>query len=289
MDCLANICFMSHGTCSSSSYQKLWFQGAEGMTKKIMNLLRRSTSGKVHISRLGHPAMMPMGDILESLKGHDLLSISEEGIISLTLEVCDAHLSIQGCEKETCNLLHVCPKYVCGRCPRVKCEEGHDFKTEHNMSVLRKFGMEDEDEMMFKKFILLPSLVPEICFGYNLDGCKNESGCQRLHICVLHIMENCGDTKCSLNHDMLDDHCLGVLKKAKSYSEKTRKEWRTYLRNEWEKSGKATLVLEKRRQRQEGKQKESSSIQLSSRPQERHLPCKRVSNIATAKVTEKSL
>ncbi|CAG0892292.1 unnamed protein product [Darwinula stevensoni] len=258
---------------------------AEEIKKKIMKLLRESTSGKVHTSRLGHPAMMPVGDVLELLKGHDLFSISEEGVISLTLEVCDAHLSIEGCEKENCKSLHVCTKYVCGRCPRVKCDEGHDFKTGHNRRVLRKFGLEDEDEMGLRKFIQLPSFVPEICFGYNLEGCKKESDCQRLHICVCHIMEKCDDAQCSLNHDVLDDRCLGVLKKFKSYSEKTRKEWKTYLRDEWEKSGKANMVHEKRRQRHEGKQKKSSSKQMKSRPQEgHHLPCKRVNNIVTDKV-----
>ncbi|CAG0898299.1 unnamed protein product [Darwinula stevensoni] len=109
----------------------------------------------------------------------------------------------------------MCYKYVTKKCSRGdSCEEGHDFKTNHNTKILQNFYLEDADSQLLLKLMqssVDEVVVPEICDHYNVGECECGSECTEMHLCLNSILGTCNDW-CLLNHDILEPQCQKLLK-----------------------------------------------------------------------------
>nr|XP_045582068.1 uncharacterized protein LOC123745523 isoform X2 [Procambarus clarkii] len=155
----------------------------------------------------------------------DLFSFVEKDrglVIELVpkLVLCSQHLSENGClSRDSCKDLHMCKTFVTAFCDAgASCQYGHRWDTNHNTPILSKLYLDLIDKRVLHQVMrkVCKGNASIICAFYNSkNGCKKNEKCGFIHICKDYVM-NCGKcsiSDCSLNHDILTDHCKKLLKR----------------------------------------------------------------------------
>ncbi|XP_032851842.2 protein mono-ADP-ribosyltransferase PARP12 isoform X1 [Tyto alba] len=129
-----------------------------------------------------------------------------------------------GCEGR-CGRLHLCKYHLKGLCrnqlARKECRFVHNIHSDHNLSVLRQYGLEylNRDELCQLLLQNDPSLLPEVCLHYNKgDGpygsCTYKKICTKLHVCQYFLRGQCRfGSSCKRSHDLLNSECYEKLEK----------------------------------------------------------------------------
>ncbi|KAM9077578.1 protein mono-ADP-ribosyltransferase PARP12 isoform 1-T1 [Megaptera novaeangliae] len=147
------------------------------------------------------------------------------------LRVCGAYQGPKpGCVG-LCAQLHLCKFVFYGKCKFLKdgkdCRNGHNLKSDHNVSVLKTHGV---DHLSYSELCVLllqndPLLLPEICLHYNkghgpYGSCSFRKQCVKLHICQYFSQGECKfGTGCKRSHDFSNSENLEKLQKLGMRSE----------------------------------------------------------------------
>ncbi|CAG0887068.1 unnamed protein product [Darwinula stevensoni] len=234
-------------------------QDPRELERKVLKKVLETSGLELHINELSAHLEMPVPQLKIFLNDLNQFLISEEDTVSLQigLKICEAYLLPDGCSGD-CNGLHMCYKYVAKKCSRGdSCEEGHDFKTNHNTKILRKFHLEDADSQLLLKLMQSSGdvvVVPGICDYYNVGECKYGSGCTKMHLCLNYILGTCNDG-CQLNHDILESHCERLLKNSGVKMDSSRKDLKNFLKREWQKEQKLDAIAERKEKADQEKQR----------------------------------
>ncbi|XP_064107964.1 protein mono-ADP-ribosyltransferase PARP12-like isoform X3 [Macrobrachium nipponense] len=167
---------------------------------------------KTHLVRrivLANPHLFKMaGEIIE---------------IRLNIKICTAHNGTRGClNRSTCKDMHICAKYVRGKCDSEECVMGHYWLTRHNMGILSQLKIQNLPEESLERLLQssfsntgASKSEPSVCYKYNKGECQRQQ-CQQLHICYTYITNNllCTKIKCKLNHSLRKLNCRRVLEAA---------------------------------------------------------------------------
>ncbi|XP_045581062.1 uncharacterized protein [Procambarus clarkii] len=136
--------------------------------------------------------------------------------------ICSAYSKSKKCKKNSCNDVHICPKFVKDGCSAKNCKLSHSWCTDHNKYVLSRLFLE---HLMFitlqkifrssmKKTLETVDQVDQldVCHGYISKGC-DLSDCEALHVClsILVGLQKC-PRDCQLNHDLLSPDCSRLLR-----------------------------------------------------------------------------
>ncbi|XP_071407187.1 protein mono-ADP-ribosyltransferase PARP12-like [Pithys albifrons albifrons] len=125
----------------------------------------------------------------------------------------------------TCGRLHLCKYHLKGQCrnqvARKECRFAHDFHSDHNLRVLKQYGLEvlNSDELCQLLLQNDSSLLPEVCLHYNKgDGphgsCTFKTSCTKLHVCQYFLRGQCRfGSSCKRSHDLLKSDYLDKLLK----------------------------------------------------------------------------
>ncbi|XP_066956493.1 uncharacterized protein [Macrobrachium rosenbergii] len=143
--------------------------------------------------------------------------------IRLNIKICNAHNGTRGClNRSTCKDMHICSKYVRGKCDSEECVMGHYWLTRHNMGILSQLKIQNLSEGSLEKLLQssfsntgASKSEPSVCYKYNKGECQRQQ-CQQLHICYTYITNNlkCTKKKCKLNHSLMKLNCRRVLEAA---------------------------------------------------------------------------
>ncbi|GAB0176946.1 protein mono-ADP-ribosyltransferase PARP12-like [Grus japonensis] len=129
-----------------------------------------------------------------------------------------------GCEGQ-CGRLHLCKYHLKGLCrnqqARKECKFVHNFHSDHNLFVLKQYGLERFNSDELRQLLLQndPSLLPEVCSYYNKgDGpygsCTYKKICTKLHICQYFLRGQCKfGSSCKRSHDLLKSECYDKLER----------------------------------------------------------------------------
>ncbi|KAM7325620.1 hypothetical protein ACRRTK_015873 [Alexandromys fortis] len=164
--------------------------------------------------------------VVASRAGRAAAAASERVVLAVSsLRLCRAHQGPKpGCTG-LCAQLHLCKFLIYGSCKFPKtgknCRNGHNLKTDHNLSVLRTHGV---DHLNYNELCQLlvqndPWLLPEICLHYNKgDGpfgsCSFQKQCIKLHICQYYLQGDCKfGTGCKRSHEITNSENLQKLEK----------------------------------------------------------------------------
>ncbi|XP_074863598.1 protein mono-ADP-ribosyltransferase PARP12-like [Carettochelys insculpta] len=124
-----------------------------------------------------------------------------------------------------CDRLHLCRYFLYGNCrhqrARKECKFVHNFRSEHNLSVLKIHGLENLNDDELCQLLLQndSSLLPEVCMHYNKgDGpygsCTFKKICTKLHICQYYLQGECRfGSSCKRSHDILNLECYEKLER----------------------------------------------------------------------------
>uniref|UniRef100_A0A8B9SD04 Poly(ADP-ribose) polymerase family member 12 n=1 Tax=Apteryx owenii TaxID=8824 RepID=A0A8B9SD04_APTOW len=104
---------------------------------------------------------------------------------------------------------------------RKECKFVHNFYSEHNLCVLKQYGLEILNGDELRQLLLQndPSLLPEVCSHYNKgDGpygsCTYKKICTKLHICQYFLQGQCRfGSSCKRSHDFLNSECYEKLER----------------------------------------------------------------------------
>ncbi|NXA85025.1 PAR12 polymerase, partial [Melanocharis versteri] len=104
---------------------------------------------------------------------------------------------------------------------RKECRFVHDFHSDHNLRVLKQYGLENLNHDELCQLLLQndPSLLPEVCLHYNKgDGlhgsCTFKTSCTKLHVCQYFLRGQCRfGNSCKRSHDLLNPECLEKLER----------------------------------------------------------------------------
>ncbi|KAI6079861.1 Poly [ADP-ribose] polymerase 12 [Aix galericulata] len=104
---------------------------------------------------------------------------------------------------------------------RKECKFVHDFYTDHNHRVLKRYGFENFSSNELRQLLLQndPSLLPEVCLHYNKgDGpygsCTFKETCTKLHACQYFLRGQCRfGSSCKRSHDLLKSESYKKLKR----------------------------------------------------------------------------
>ncbi|XP_072309640.1 protein mono-ADP-ribosyltransferase PARP12-like [Eucyclogobius newberryi] len=116
-----------------------------------------------------------------------------------------------------CGGLHLCKNLLLsGACHSLQsrrgCSFSHDLRSEYNVEVLMKFGLESLSRTELRLLLLQSdnTLLPQICHDYNNPcGCWVE--CPRLHVCERHLSGG-GPCCCTRAHDFTATQPLRLLR-----------------------------------------------------------------------------
>ncbi|XP_075013749.1 protein mono-ADP-ribosyltransferase PARP12 [Calonectris borealis] len=129
-----------------------------------------------------------------------------------------------GCEGQ-CGRLHLCKYHLKGLCrnqqARKECRFVHNFHSDHNLCVLKQYGLENLNSDELRQLLLQndPSLLPEVCLHYNKgDGpygsCTYKKICTKLHVCQYFLWGQCRfGSSCKRSHDLLKSECYEKLER----------------------------------------------------------------------------
>ncbi|NXQ87462.1 PAR12 polymerase, partial [Nyctibius grandis] len=138
------------------------------------------------------------------------------------VRLCQEHGA--GCEGK-CGRLHLCKYHLKGLCrnqqARKECRFVHNFYSDHNLRVLKQYGLENLNRDELCQLLLQndPSLLPEVCLHYNKgDGpygsCTYKKICTKLHVCQYFLQGQCRfGSSCKRSHDLLKSECYEKLEK----------------------------------------------------------------------------
>ncbi|NXL35712.1 PAR12 polymerase, partial [Glaucidium brasilianum] len=138
------------------------------------------------------------------------------------LRLCQEHGA--GCEGK-CGRLHLCKYHLKGLCrnqqPRKECRFIHNYHSDHNLNVLKQYGLEylNKDELCQLLLQNDSSLLPEVCVHYNKgDGpygsCTYKKMCTKLHACQYFLRGQCRfGSNCKRSHDLLNSECYEKLER----------------------------------------------------------------------------
>ncbi|NXU32550.1 PAR12 polymerase, partial [Thalassarche chlororhynchos] len=104
---------------------------------------------------------------------------------------------------------------------RKECKFVHSFHSDHNLCVLKQYGLENLNSDELRQLLLQndPSLLPEVCLHYNKgDGpygsCTYKKICTKLHVCQYFLRGQCRfGSSCKRNHDLLKSECYEKLER----------------------------------------------------------------------------
>ncbi|XP_054487221.2 protein mono-ADP-ribosyltransferase PARP12 isoform X1 [Agelaius phoeniceus] len=140
------------------------------------------------------------------------------------VRLCPEHVA--GCPGQ-CGQLHICKYHLKGFCrnqlasSRKGCRFIHSFHSDHNLRVLKQYGLENLNHDELCQLLLQndPSLLPEVCLHYNKgDGphgsCSFKTSCTKLHVCQYFLRGQCRfGSSCKRSHDLLNPECFEKLEK----------------------------------------------------------------------------
>ncbi|NXY89507.1 PAR12 polymerase, partial [Alcedo cyanopectus] len=138
------------------------------------------------------------------------------------MRLCEEHGA--GCEGR-CRRLHLCKYHLRGLCrnqkARRECRFIHSFHSDHNLCVLKQYGLENLNNDELRQLLLQndPSILPEVCLHYNKgDGpygsCTYKKMCTKLHICQFFLWGQCRfGSSCKRSHDLLKPECYEKLER----------------------------------------------------------------------------
>ncbi|XP_056197982.1 protein mono-ADP-ribosyltransferase PARP12-like isoform X3 [Falco biarmicus] len=144
------------------------------------------------------------------------------------VRLCQEHGA--GCEGK-CGRLHLCKYHLKGFCrnqqARRECKFIHNFHSDHNLCVLKQYGLENLNSGELRQLLLQndPSLLPEVCLHYNKgDGpygsCTYKKICTKLHVCQYFLWGQCRfGRSCKRSHDLLKSECYEKLERQGMSSE----------------------------------------------------------------------
>ncbi|XP_043374979.1 protein mono-ADP-ribosyltransferase PARP12-like isoform X2 [Dermochelys coriacea] len=124
-----------------------------------------------------------------------------------------------------CGQLHICRYFLYGNCrhqrTRKECKFVHNFQSEHNLSVLKKHGLQNLNDDELRQLLLQndSSLLPEVCMHYNKgDGlygsCTFKKICTKLHMCQYYLQGECRfGNSCKRSHNILNLECYEKLER----------------------------------------------------------------------------
>ncbi|XP_016161554.1 PREDICTED: zinc finger CCCH-type antiviral protein 1-like isoform X8 [Ficedula albicollis] len=134
----------------------------------------------------------------------------------VVLAVTDVRVCVRkacdGCER-----LHLCKLHLMGRCHQgpSSCKYSHDIMNAENKKVLKKHDLSGLSENELQVLLLQndPFFLPDTCQFYNTKGgcCRQQSNCNKLHVCRHFLKGKCKFPQCIMNHNLLDDHAMRVL------------------------------------------------------------------------------
>ncbi|NXI57983.1 PAR12 polymerase, partial [Chloroceryle aenea] len=104
---------------------------------------------------------------------------------------------------------------------RRECKFVHNFHSNHNLRVLKQYGLENLNSDELHQLLLQndPSILPEVCLHYNKgDGpygsCTYKKVCTKLHICQYFLWGHCRfGSGCKRSHDLLKSECYEKLER----------------------------------------------------------------------------
>ncbi|XP_053645398.1 protein mono-ADP-ribosyltransferase PARP12 isoform X2 [Cherax quadricarinatus] len=175
------------------------------------------------LSRQVQKSEQEVAEVVKSRKDIFSYMVRDRGlVIELVpkINLCSDYLSEDGCASSgSCKALHMCKTFVTAYCDAgTSCQYGHRWDTNHNNSVLSKLYLDLIDKRVLHQVMrkVCKGTASQICSFYNSkNGCKRNENCNNIHICKDFVM-NCGKcsvSDCSLNHDILNDHCKRLLKR----------------------------------------------------------------------------
>lgn len=187
----------------------------------LVEVLSYSSTLSAAIHNIERNNRIPPNVVLRTAESRkDIFTINENNqnkILRLDpkLALCLKHYSANGCSSSICNDLHMCRNYIHGRCQsKEPCFHGHELKTNHNIPILSNLHLSSlSNECLLRVIRNSCKYVDylEVCHHYNTEkGCKY-ARCRKLHICKKFVTDIKDCTGCSLNHDVLDRQCLGLL------------------------------------------------------------------------------
>ncbi|NWW49307.1 PAR12 polymerase, partial [Pedionomus torquatus] len=104
---------------------------------------------------------------------------------------------------------------------RKECKFVHNFHSDHNLCVLKQYGLEYLNSDELRQLLLQndPSLLPEVCVHYNKgDGpygsCTYKKICAKLHVCQYFLQGQCKfGRNCKRSHDLNKSECYEKLER----------------------------------------------------------------------------
>ncbi|XP_014792722.1 PREDICTED: poly [ADP-ribose] polymerase 12-like [Calidris pugnax] len=104
---------------------------------------------------------------------------------------------------------------------RKVCKFVHNFHSDHNLYVLKQYGLEYFNSDELRQLLLQndPSLLPEVCLYYNKgDGpygsCTYKKICTKLHVCQYYLQGQCRfGRSCKRSHDLFKSECYEKLER----------------------------------------------------------------------------
>ncbi|NXA47702.1 PAR12 polymerase, partial [Nothocercus julius] len=159
-------------------------------------------------------------------------------VATSSMRLCPEHGA--GCAGR-CGRLHLCKYHLKGVCrnqrARKECKFVHNFHSEHNLCVLRQYGLQNFSSDELRQLLLQndPSLLPEVCLYYNKgDGpygsCTYGKICTKLHICQYFLQGQCRfGSSCKRSHDFLNSECYEKLERQGMSSDTIKKLPTTYM------------------------------------------------------------
>ncbi|NXG27654.1 PAR12 polymerase, partial [Dromaius novaehollandiae] len=151
---------------------------------------------------------------------------------------------------------------------RKECRFVHNFHSEHNLCVLKQYGLENLNSDELRQLLLQndPSLLPEVCLHYNKgDGpygsCTYKKICTKLHICQYFLQGQCRfGSSCKRSHDFLNSECYEKLERQGMSSDIIEKLPSTY-RNMYDiKNGSRNMLVIPLLERKHSSSQESSTM-----------------------------
>ncbi|XP_063010023.1 zinc finger CCCH-type antiviral protein 1-like isoform X5 [Melospiza melodia melodia] len=134
----------------------------------------------------------------------------------VVLAVTDARVCVRK-ECDGCERLHLCKQHLMGRCHLgpSSCKYSHDIMNAENKKVLKNHDLSGLSENELQVLLLQNDafFLPDTCQLYNKKGyhCKQQSNCDKLHVCYYFLKGKCKFPQCLMSHNLLDDHALRVL------------------------------------------------------------------------------
>ncbi|NWV85732.1 PAR12 polymerase, partial [Dasyornis broadbenti] len=166
--------------------------------------------------------------------GQAAAAVAEVAVVVATspVRLCPEHGA--GCPGQ-CGRLHLCKYHLKGFCrnqqARKECKFVHNFHSDHNLHVLKQYGLENLNHDELCQLLLQndPSLLPEVCLYYNKgDGlhgsCTFKTSCTKLHVCQYFLQGQCRfGSSCKRSHDLLNPECFEKLQRQGMSSDNIKK------------------------------------------------------------------